>query len=160
MFASWIPEITELAAQRNKYGGKYNKDVRKRYTGKRCTTWLNLCFLMISFWSFRPYHFNTTNLFAIYYSNSNEWNSAAPGKCCAGRINCLETIATGAQHVPTPTPSTPSSDSFKIEKSYDHLFHWGSKLLQFQSNVVPIEIFYVNTFVVFQSNKIIQEKLH
>lgn len=32
VFASWIPEITELAAQRNKYGGKYNKDVRKRYT--------------------------------------------------------------------------------------------------------------------------------
>lgn len=35
MFASWIPEITELAAQRNKYGGKYNKDVRKRYTKER-----------------------------------------------------------------------------------------------------------------------------
>lgn len=33
MFASWIPEITELAAQRNKYGGKYTKDVRRRYTG-------------------------------------------------------------------------------------------------------------------------------
>lgn len=32
MFASWIPEITELAAQRNKYGGKYTKDVRRRYT--------------------------------------------------------------------------------------------------------------------------------
>lgn len=37
VFASWIPEITELAAQRSKYGGKYNKDVRKRYTGKCCT---------------------------------------------------------------------------------------------------------------------------
>lgn len=32
MFASWIPEITELAAQRSKYGGTYNKDPRKRYT--------------------------------------------------------------------------------------------------------------------------------
>uniref|UniRef100_A0A182W2Z9 BK channel n=1 Tax=Anopheles minimus TaxID=112268 RepID=A0A182W2Z9_9DIPT len=32
VFASWIPEITELAAQRNKYGGKYTKDVRRRYT--------------------------------------------------------------------------------------------------------------------------------
>ncbi|XP_063705830.1 calcium-activated potassium channel slowpoke isoform X20 [Culicoides brevitarsis] len=31
VFASWIPEITELAAQRNKYGGKYNKDLRKRH---------------------------------------------------------------------------------------------------------------------------------
>ncbi|KAL7018335.1 hypothetical protein ACKWTF_010719 [Chironomus riparius] len=31
VFASWIPEITELAAQRSKYGGKYNKDVRKRH---------------------------------------------------------------------------------------------------------------------------------
>ncbi|CAG9559902.1 unnamed protein product [Danaus chrysippus] len=30
VFASWIPEITELAAQRNKYGGRYNKDVRRR----------------------------------------------------------------------------------------------------------------------------------
>ncbi|CAG4917846.1 unnamed protein product [Colias eurytheme] len=29
VFASWIPEITELAAQRNKYGGRYNKDVRR-----------------------------------------------------------------------------------------------------------------------------------
>lgn len=51
MFASWIPEITELAAQRNKYGGKYNKDVRKRYTGKRCTKWLNLFFYFNS-WFF------------------------------------------------------------------------------------------------------------
>ncbi|XP_023934700.1 calcium-activated potassium channel slowpoke isoform X12 [Bicyclus anynana] len=31
VFASWIPEITELAAQRNKYGGRYNKDVRRRH---------------------------------------------------------------------------------------------------------------------------------
>uniref|UniRef100_A0AAG5CTF6 BK channel n=1 Tax=Anopheles atroparvus TaxID=41427 RepID=A0AAG5CTF6_ANOAO len=31
VFASWIPEITELAAQRNKYGGKYTKDVRRRH---------------------------------------------------------------------------------------------------------------------------------
>ncbi|XP_055677171.1 calcium-activated potassium channel slowpoke isoform X5 [Lutzomyia longipalpis] len=31
VFASWIPEITELAAQRNKYGGTYNKDIRKRH---------------------------------------------------------------------------------------------------------------------------------
>lgn len=32
VFASWIPEITELAAQRSKYGGTYSKDVRRRYT--------------------------------------------------------------------------------------------------------------------------------
>jgi len=32
VFASWIPEITELAAQRSKYGGAYSKDPRKRYT--------------------------------------------------------------------------------------------------------------------------------
>ncbi|XP_065083156.1 calcium-activated potassium channel slowpoke isoform X9 [Ochlerotatus camptorhynchus] len=31
VFASWIPEITELAAQRNKYGGKYTKDARRRH---------------------------------------------------------------------------------------------------------------------------------
>ncbi|KAL9891520.1 calcium-activated potassium channel slowpoke isoform X27 [Glossina fuscipes] len=31
VFASWIPEITELAAQRSKYGGTYNKDPRKRH---------------------------------------------------------------------------------------------------------------------------------
>lgn len=34
VFASWIPEITELAAQRSKYGGTYSKDVRRRYTPK------------------------------------------------------------------------------------------------------------------------------
>ncbi|XP_049305535.1 calcium-activated potassium channel slowpoke isoform X7 [Bactrocera dorsalis] len=31
VFASWIPEITELAAQRSKYGGTYSKDPRKRH---------------------------------------------------------------------------------------------------------------------------------
>ncbi|XP_055321914.1 calcium-activated potassium channel slowpoke isoform X11 [Sitodiplosis mosellana] len=31
VFASWIPEITELAAQRSKYGGTYSKDVRRRH---------------------------------------------------------------------------------------------------------------------------------
>ncbi|XP_022209743.1 calcium-activated potassium channel slowpoke isoform X28 [Drosophila obscura] len=31
VFASWIPEITELAAQRSKYGGQYSKDPRKRH---------------------------------------------------------------------------------------------------------------------------------
>ncbi|XP_022906949.2 calcium-activated potassium channel slowpoke isoform X2 [Onthophagus taurus] len=31
VFASWIPEITELAANRPKYGGKYSKDVRRRH---------------------------------------------------------------------------------------------------------------------------------
>ncbi|XP_055381115.1 calcium-activated potassium channel slowpoke isoform X30 [Condylostylus longicornis] len=31
VFASWIPEITELAAQRSKYGGSYTKDIRKRH---------------------------------------------------------------------------------------------------------------------------------
>ncbi|XP_034488354.1 calcium-activated potassium channel slowpoke isoform X19 [Drosophila innubila] len=31
VFASWIPEITELAAQRSKYGGAYSKDPRKRH---------------------------------------------------------------------------------------------------------------------------------
>uniref|UniRef100_A0A1B0D8E3 Uncharacterized protein n=1 Tax=Phlebotomus papatasi TaxID=29031 RepID=A0A1B0D8E3_PHLPP len=31
VFASWIPEITELAAQRNKYGGTYSKDIRRRH---------------------------------------------------------------------------------------------------------------------------------
>ncbi|KAL5284917.1 KCNMA1 family protein [Megaselia abdita] len=31
VFASWIPEITELAAQRCKYGGSYHKDPRKRH---------------------------------------------------------------------------------------------------------------------------------
>lgn len=30
MFASWIPEITELAANRSKYGGQYQRE-RKRY---------------------------------------------------------------------------------------------------------------------------------
>ncbi|CAG9768742.1 unnamed protein product [Ceutorhynchus assimilis] len=31
VFASWIPEITELAANRSKYGGKYSKDIRRRH---------------------------------------------------------------------------------------------------------------------------------
>lgn len=37
VFASWIPEITELAANRSKYGGKYSKDVRRRYKTKTAT---------------------------------------------------------------------------------------------------------------------------
>lgn len=76
MFASWIPEITELAAQRNKYGGKYNKDVRKRYTGRKdVPKWLNIffCLILFGFESFRLYDFvyTTTNLYAIYYAK--EW---------------------------------------------------------------------------------------
>ncbi|KAF2899402.1 hypothetical protein ILUMI_06771, partial [Ignelater luminosus] len=31
VFASWIPEIVEIAASRPKYGGSYSKDVRRRH---------------------------------------------------------------------------------------------------------------------------------
>lgn len=52
VFASWIPEITELAAQRNKYGGKYNKDVRKRYTRESCTEIILFIHSLVPLFSF------------------------------------------------------------------------------------------------------------
>jgi hypothetical protein len=77
VFASWIPEITELAAQRNKYGGKYNKDVRKRYTGKKKMYQMIESFLLLITFSFDHSDFMISLLlltYTLFIMQMNETN--------------------------------------------------------------------------------------
>lgn len=138
MFASWIPEITELAAQRNKYGGKYNKDVRKRYTGKRCTKWLNHFFTYPLFSDHSKLMIFILLTYMLFIMQKNETKKYRFDEYSTCKRNILSIVVL-VLYFSKYTSSTPSYFSFNILRKKFKIIFFVTQRSSKHLNIIKIK---------------------